>query len=505
MHRIATPDRLSIAVGSVLLVLCCDQAAKADEPAAKKPTAEQLAFFENKVRPLLVEHCYDCHSAEAEDLFAGLRTDSRAALLQGGDSGPAVKPGDADGSLLIEAVRYDSPGYEMPPDGKLADADIAVLERWVTMGAPWPAEAAPVAGAARPQFDLQARKAEHWVWQPIQSPAIPAVRDESWPRADLDRFILHELEARGFSPAESVDPAGLLRRLSFDLTGLPPTPERLRNYLSDPSDEATAAVVDELLASPHFGERWGRHWLDLVRYAESRGHEFDEDAPNAYQYRDYVIRALNADVPHDQLVREHLAGDLLPSPRLHPTAGYDESILGTGFWFLGEWVHSPVDIRKDEADRFDNMIDVMSKAFLGVTVSCARCHDHKFDAISTADYHALAGYLQSSDYRQVRFESRVQNGRVAERLAALDDRYRSRIAELLEEEGFSTPAPRPRSEELTEAITIDFGDLAGHEFRQDGYTFGGRPLRAGEPYWAVGEEGEELQFAAADAVISDPI
>ena len=185
-------------------------------------------------------------------------------------------------------------------------------------------------------------------------------------------------------------------------------------------------MVDALLSSPHFGERWGRHWLDLVRYAESRGHEFDNDTPNAFQYRDYVIRALNADVPYDQFVREHIAGDLIAEPRLHPEHGFNESVLGTGFWFLGEWVHSPVDIRKDEADRFDNMIDVMSKTFLGVTVACARCHDHKFDAISTADYYSLSGFLQSSDYRQVRFESLEHNRRIAGELATLDAKVSTR-------------------------------------------------------------------------------
>ncbi|MFN9917576.1 MAG: DUF1549 domain-containing protein, partial [Pirellulaceae bacterium] len=184
------------------------------------------------------------------------------------------------------------------------------------------------------------------------------------------------------------DRATLLRRLYFDLIGLPPTPQQVEDFLADTSADATPRLVDGLLASPHFGERWGRHWLDLVRYAESRGHEFDNDAAYAWQYRDYVIRAFNADIPYRQLVLEHVAGDLLSEPRLHPQSGANESILGTGFWFLGEWVHSPVDIRKDETDRFDNMLDVMSKTFLGMTVACARCHDHKFDAISAADYYA---------------------------------------------------------------------------------------------------------------------
>ena len=235
----------------------------------------------------------------------------------------------------------------------------------------------------------------------------------AWPRNEVDRHILARLEKVGLVPSRDADRPALLRRLYFDLIGLPPTPEEIEAFVADQDSQAVGKVVDRLLDSQHFGERWGRHWLDLVRYAESRGHEFDNDTPNAFQYRDYVIRALNADVPYDQFVREHIAGDLLAEPRLHPTEKFNESMLGTGFWFLGEWVHSPVDIRKDEADRFDNMLDVMSKTFLGVTVACARCHDHKFDAISTADYYSLSGFLQSSDYRQVRFESIEQNRRVA--------------------------------------------------------------------------------------------
>ncbi len=371
---------LNYIVPWLLLLATCQHASSADN---EQPTGEQLEFFEKQVRPLFATHCYSCHSVKAEKLQAGLLMDSRASLLQGGDSGEAIVPGDVDGSLLIEAVRYES--YEMPPKGKLSADDIKTLERWVEMGAPWPDEAAPTGESSAEVFDLQQRKADHWVWQPIQSPAIPEVADTKWPHDELDHFVLAKLEEARLTPSCDADRTALMRRLYFDLIGLPPTPEQAGKFLDDSSDGALERLVDELLASPHFGERWGRHWLDLVRYAESRGHEFDNDTPNAFQYRDYIIRALNANVPYDQLVREHIAGDLLAQPRLRPDTGINESILGTGFWFLGEWVHSPVDIRKDEADRFDNMIDVMSKTFLGVTVSCARCHDHKFDAISTAD------------------------------------------------------------------------------------------------------------------------
>lgn len=494
MSESATFFGLRFAMGLLGAVVCLPL--WADEPVA---SAQQLEFFEKQVRPLLAKHCYECHSADAERVEGSLLLDSRAAHLRGGDSGAAIVPGDPDGSLLIEAVRYES--YEMPPKGKLPDAEIDILVQWIRMGAPWPQEEAPGADAARPEFDLQQRKAEFWVWQPIRDVPPPAVRDTSWPRNAADRFILAKLEQAGLTPAGDADRTALLRRLYFDLIGLPPTPQDIAAFLADVDPHAVENVVDRLLASEHFGERWGRHWLDLVRYAESRGHEFDNDTPNAFQYRDYVIRALNADVPYDQFVREHIAGDLLAVPRLHPTKGFNESVLGTGFWFLGEWVHSPVDIRKDEADRFDNMIDVMSKTFLGVTVACARCHDHKFDAISTADYYSLSGFLQSSDYRQVRFESMEQNRRVAEQLAAVDDRYQRQLLDLLHAEGIRPPAQTSYLND--DAIVVDFSNLPQSQFRQDGFIFGPAPRQAGRPY--VSPASNSVHVKTFGAAVNDPI
>ncbi len=292
-------------------------------------TTAQLEFFEREVRPLLVEHCYSCHSGSSEKLQAGLRVDSREALLTGGDSGPAIAPGDSEASIFIQAVRYES--YEMPQRASLLTTSSRRSRNGSRWAHPWPATDIAAESNAAPQFDLLKRKTEHWVWQPIQSPTLPAVNLKSWPRESFDHFILAKLEANGLKPAGDVDRAALIRRLYFDLIGLPPTPEQVALALADDSEGATERLVDELLQSPHFGERWGRHWLDLVRYAESRGHEFDNDTPNAFQYRDYVIRAFNADVPYDQLVREHIAGDLLTSPRLNPQHGFNESILGTAF------------------------------------------------------------------------------------------------------------------------------------------------------------------------------
>ncbi len=379
--------------------------------------AESVEFFEKRIRPVLSEQCYKCHSSTSEKLKGGLMLDSREALLKGGDTGPAITPGDPDKSLLIEAVRWKNTDMQMPPKKSLAPAQIADFEAWVKAGALWPQEAGAKV-ATKKVFDLQKRKQEHWCWQPLLNAPPPAVKDatlKDWPRTDADHFILAKLEEKGLKPAPAADRRTLIRRASFDIAGLPPTPEQVEAFVSDTSPEAFAKVVDALLASPHFGERWARHWLDLVRYAETRGHEFDPDIPNAWQYRDYVIRALNSDVPYDRFAAEHIAGDLLP-PRIHPQTGANEAILATGFWFLGEEVHSPVDIRQDEADRMDNRLDVMGKTFLGVTIGCARCHDHKFDAISQRDYYAMQGFLISSGYRQARFETLEPHRQIAQQL-----------------------------------------------------------------------------------------
>jgi Protein of unknown function (DUF1553)/Protein of unknown function (DUF1549)/Planctomycete cytochrome C len=485
-------------ISLTLLVMIANVATAADEQAA---TAAQLEFFETAVRPLLARRCYSCHSVNAKKLQANLRVDSRGALLHGGDSGEAIVPGDVDGSLLIEAVRYDS--YEMPPKGKLPPQEIQTLEQWVAMGAPWPTEDTPTANAIQPDFDLRKRVTEHWVWQPVRTPSIPDVINTKWPRNDLDRFVLARLDAADLQPATDTDRSALLRRLCFDLTGLPPTTQQSANFLHDDSPQATARLVDELLGSPHFGEHWGRHWLDLVRYAESRGHEFDNDSPNAFQYRDYVIRAFNVDVPYDQLVREHIAGDLVAEPRLNPERGFNESVLGTGFWFLGEWVHSPVDIRKDEADRFDNMIDVMSKTFLGLTVACARCHDHKFDAISTADYYSLCGFLQSSDFRNVRFESLEHNRNIAIELAALDTDYQQQLNSILARREVLAPTPKPLGTELARCVVVDYETLTREQYFQDGFIFGDRPMHAGDASLAMIDGQQILTFPQSAAAASD--
>ena len=355
----------------------------------------QLDFFENKVRPLLAEKCYKCHSSGRKKPKAGLYLDTRAGVLKGGESGPALVPGDLARSRLVQAVRYENPDLQMPPKKKLSPEEISVLERWVGMGAPDP-RGGGRAVSAETEFDLEKRRSEHWAWQAVRPVEAPGVKDRSWPRGDLDRFILVALEKMGLEPNPDASKRSMIKRVSYALTGLPPGPEEVERFLADDSPGAFAALVDRLLESPHYGEHWAQHWLDLVRFAETKGHEADYPIPEAWRYRDYVIRGFNGDVPYDRWILEHIAGDLVESPRIDPGLKTNESIQGTGFWHLGEATHSPVDIRGEEADRVHNQIDVFSKTFLGLSLGCARCHDHKFDPISQADYYAMYGYIQSS-------------------------------------------------------------------------------------------------------------
>ena len=377
--------------------------------------AQTHSFFENKVRPVLAEHCYGCHGPDKQK--ADLRLDHISYILKGGGMGPAIMAGDANASKLIEAIRYENVDFEMPPKGKLPEEAVRTLEEWVNMGAPWPEEAIPEGKKTEKElFNLAERKEQHWAWQPVQATTPPKVKDKTWAETPIDQFILAKLEDAGLSPAEEADRSILIRRVYFDIIGLPPSHEEIQAFVNDTDPKAYEKMVDRLLASPGFGERWARHWLDLVRYAETYGHEGDYAVRHAWRYRDYVIRALNDDVPYDQFVREHVAGDLLENPRINKEEGYNESILATAFWYMHQATHAPVDVLQDDADRIDNQIDVAGKAFLGMTVACARCHEHKFDAISEDDYYAMAGFLQSS---RMDIAFLDQNGQIATKRAEL--------------------------------------------------------------------------------------
>ncbi|MDH4408792.1 MAG: DUF1553 domain-containing protein [Verrucomicrobiales bacterium] len=350
-----------------------------------------LAFFEKNIRPVLIKSCYECHSAEADDLKGGLALDAREALMKGGDSGAAVVPGKPEESLLIASLRHDDPDLKMPPDkhgGKLDDGVIANFTEWVKRGAPMP-EGSTVAMEQK----MEARM-DHWAFKPVKDPPVPTVKDNAWPRTEVDRFVLAGLEKRSLSPVGDAEPAALLRRVHLDLTGLPPTAEQAQAFLADPTREGLIDTIDTLLESPQFGERWGRHWLDVARYAESSGKETDFAYPQAWRYRDYVIKAFNEDKPFDQFIREQIAGDLLEAADEKERA---ELLIATGFLAIGPKSHIEKNPLQFEMDVVDEQIDTVSQAFLATTMACARCHDHKYDPVSQRDYYALAGIFRSTD------------------------------------------------------------------------------------------------------------
>ena len=403
---------------------------RAQQPVVEhSPTAEQIEFFEGRVRPVLAEKCFQCHSSRTSTPFGGLRLDSRQGLLNGGDSGPAVVPGQSADSAIVQRVQGRP--VLMPPTGRLDDDEITALIQWVDMGAPWPVATASddVPDPSAP-FDLPQRKQQHWAWQPVQVVEPPTANDSSWSGTAVDGFIHAVLEQQSLTPAPAADPRALIRRLSFDLRGLPPTPAEVARFVSDASPEAYVDLVDRYLASPRFGERWARHWMDLFRYSESHGSEGDPDIPLAWRYRDYLIRALNADVSYDQLIREHLAGDLLPEPRLNADLQLNESVIGTGHFRLVEHGYQPVDPWEDRVKWTDNQVDVVSKAFMGLTVSCARCHDHKFDAISQKDYYSLFGTLYGARPTQRAIDAPAVLTKNKVELSTLKKQIRAKLADV---------------------------------------------------------------------------
>ena len=391
------------AAALTLVTLVAIPNARAAE-AKPEPSSQALEQFEREVRPVLAKHCFECHGPKKE--HNGLRVDSRAALLKGGDSGPAVAVGSPEKSLLIEAVKHES--FEMPPEPspKLAAEEIAALETWIRAGAPWPVD--QNIAAAPDTIAERARK--FWGFQPPRAYEPPKVAHADWSARPIDRFLAARWEAAKLQPAADADPRTLIRRATFVLTGLPPTEAETEAFVQAcaPSlraaDEAYTALVDRLLASPRFGEHWARHWMDWVRFCESHGSEGDPAIPYAWRYRDYLIRALNADVPYDQLVREHLAGDLLTKPRRNETLGINESILGTAQFRFVEHGFQPVDPLEDMVKITDNQIDVVMKSFQALTVTCARCHDHKFDALSQADFYALYPAFAAARPTQVQID-----------------------------------------------------------------------------------------------------
>ncbi len=362
-------------------------------------TDEQRNFFERKIRPVLVEKCYECHSAQSKKVKGGLMLDNKEATLHGGDSGPAVVPGNLSDSTLIEAIRYANKDMEMPPKGKLPDSVIADFETWVKMGAPDPrGELVADAGAASSQWRKNeiniAEGRKFWAFQPPKKSPAPEVKNAAWPKSDIDRFVLAKLEEKGLQPVADAQKLDLLRRVTFDLTGLPPTPDQIQAFMKDTSPEAFSRVVDNLLASERFGEYWGRHWLDVARYAESSGKDINVPYPHAWRYRDWVIGSFNEDLPYNEFIRQQIAGDLLP---FKDAVDQSKKIVATGFLAIGSKPHNERNPRQFALEVADEQIDTLTQAVLGTTVACARCHDHKFDPIPQKDYYALAGIFLSSE------------------------------------------------------------------------------------------------------------
>lgn len=392
-----------------------------------KPTAKQQAeykFFENEVYPLLKKNCFKCHSAGVK-IRGKLRLDHRAGVLKGGDTGPAVSLKEPAKSLLLEAINYKS--YEMPPTGKLPAKEIAVLTKWVKLGVPWsPKIKAPVAKKEPHEKHpprVNAKNKQFWAFQPVKRPQSPEVRNRKWITNAIDRFILARLEKSGLTPAAPASKTQLLRRAYYDLTGLPPLPEEVRTFVNDKSPDAFEKVVDRLLKSPHYGEKWGRHWLDLVRYAESNSYERDNPKPHVWRYRDYVIRSFNADKPYTQFIKEQLAGDELDNVTR-------DSIIATGYYRLGIWDDEPADPKLALYDDLDDILLTTSQTFLGLTMNCARCHDHKISPIPQKDYYSFLSFFSGLNRYGIRGGDTVR--RFSVRSIATEEQIRANARRLAE-------------------------------------------------------------------------
>jgi hypothetical protein len=406
-----THSQIVSLVAATIMCLCVMAPAIGQDAANE----DQLEFFEQHIRPLLVSRCYSCHSSRAQDIEGGLTLDRRSGWAAGGDSGPAIIPGDVDASLLIRSVRYDDPNLQMPPDRRLSRDAIAKLERWVQMGAADPRDdaSAETQGTVSNAADPIAGR-EHWAYRPLAKVTMPTVTNHAWPRGVIDTFVLSKLEQNSLTPAPDAERRTLARRVYIQLIGMPPTSEQMAEFLADERTDAVELLVDRLLSSPHFGERWGRHWHDLARYADSNGLDENFLFREAWRYRNRVIDMVNDDMPYDRFLLEQIAGDLLPYDSIEQR---DQQRISAGFLLVGPKVLLDIDRDVQRMDVADEQLDTIGKAILGQTIGCARCHDHKFDPIPTADYYAMAGILTSTQVMEKRHMLNEQ--RVMERLVGL--------------------------------------------------------------------------------------
>jgi mono/diheme cytochrome c family protein len=385
--------RLAPPIALVVALLGCSTAQATPLLEDQPFSPEQVQFFESQVRPVLVEHCFGCHGEKK--VKAGLRLDSRASALHGGDSGPAIVPGKPEESHLVAAIRYEGP--EMPPKGKLPQRQVEALTQWIKMGAPWPVgnspaaaiSAEPASNIRRPGYSVTDVDRSHWAFRPLKRPDVPAIPGAV--KQPIDAFIRSGLDAKGLKANPPASKHELIRRVTYDLTGLPPTPAEVEAFEADGSPDAFEKLVDRLLESPRYGEKWGRHWLDLVRFAETNSYERDGVKPNAWRYRDYVIRSFNQDKPYDRFIREQLAGDELPD-------GGPDGLIATGYYRLGLWDDEPADRDQARYDSLDDIVATTGQVFLGLTVDCARCHDHKLDPIPQKDYYRFLSFFQNVNH-----------------------------------------------------------------------------------------------------------
>jgi mono/diheme cytochrome c family protein/cytochrome c553 len=422
--------------------------ALARTPVSVAPTpAADTAGFEARVLPLLKANCFTCHSGAGRS--GGLDLTTRAGLLKGGASGAAVSPAQPESSLLLRAVHYD--GRQMPPSGKLSPAQIAILAAWVAKGAPYSAAAvaavAPSGHLVPPPVNAQTM--HFWSFQMPRRPHVPKVSNPGWVRSPIDAFILVKLEKRGLTPAPEASRATLIRRAYYDMTGLPPAPAEVRAFLADRSPRAYETVVDRLLASPQYGERWGRHYLDLVRYAETNSFERDSDKPFVWRYRDYVIRSFNADKPYDQFVREQIAGDELP-------VASPDALVATGYYRLGAWDDAPADPEQARADELDDICSTTAQTFLGLTVGCARCHDHKIDPIPQKDYYRMVSFFQNIQSYSAKALRPIGSPDQQRGYAGAMAAYNAKIADL-----------GRRIDAVEARVRTDFADVENEDFKNE--------------------------------------
>lgn len=434
---------------------------------AAEPPSE-TEFFENRIRPLLMDACIDCHGAKKQK--GDLRLDSRAGWQKGGASGAVIVPGKPDDSLLVTAVRYWDKDLQMPPKHALDPAEVNDLIEWVKRGAPDPRTEAPAADAAPKAaegIDFEKGR-QHWAFKPVQTPALPVVQDKEWPRNEVDLFTLHGMEKAGVKPAPDADRRTLLRRVTYDLTGLPPTPAEIEAFEKDTTPDAFARVVDRLLDSPRYGERWGRHWLDVVRYADTCGNASDYPVPQAYKYRNYVLQAMNDDLPFDQFVREQIAGDLLPAAS---EAERQRHIVATGYLAMARHFAGG---DGEPHLTLEDAIDNTGRAFLGLSITCARCHDHKFDPISSRDYYALYGIFSSTVFPHPGSEGKSRPANLIPLVAKSDadaaDKARAEELAAIEEEKKAADEAKAAAEKEPETpekkARVDAATQAAAEVRE---------------------------------------